>query len=83
MKNGRCPKCKATDVVADVQLCPPMQGELRAVIDTHTIAFIIQGQEAQPMRAWVCGKCGFTELYATHPDRILAADKQYRAMKPI
>jgi predicted nucleic-acid-binding Zn-ribbon protein len=78
MKNGRCMKCESADIVANVQVCPPMEGELRAVIDTHTIAFIIQGQESQPVRAWVCGKCGFTEFYAQHPERILAADRQYR-----
>ena len=78
MKNGHCPKCASTDVVAEVHVCPPMEGELQAVIDTHKIAFVIQGQESQPLRAWVCGQCGFTEFYALHPERILAADRIYR-----
>jgi hypothetical protein len=78
MKHGRCPKCESAEVVADVQICPPAEGELRAVIDTKTIALVIQGQEAQPVRAWICGSYGFTESYAKHPERILAADREYR-----
>jgi hypothetical protein len=34
--------------------------------------------KSQPVRAWGCAKCGFTEFYALHPERILAAERQYR-----
>jgi predicted nucleic-acid-binding Zn-ribbon protein len=72
MKNGRCPKCGSTEIMADVTV--------RDVGDSGPYPLRVEVEEPEPaqhgllwtpknaagdIRAWICSQCGYTELY-TH-----------------
>jgi len=73
MKNGTCPKCGSQAVMADV--------EVRDVGGTGPYTLRVAIQEPEPpkhgllwtpeditgeVHAWICTKCGYTELYTNN-----------------
>jgi predicted nucleic-acid-binding Zn-ribbon protein len=80
MKNKICPKCESKEIIEDaevrdydssshrplgvyVKLARPAGGVIKKVTASGEL------------RAWVCGECGYTELYATNYEELLAARK--------
>jgi hypothetical protein len=37
---------------------------------------IFKGAVSSKLRAWICGACGFTELYVTNPQKLLEAFRE-------
>jgi len=78
MRNSRqCPKCNHTEILS-VKVVPDT-GETRNEIRPMHVAKYKSGQSllsgekfsvAGQLTAAVCRKCGFTEMYATDPDKI-------------
>jgi predicted nucleic-acid-binding Zn-ribbon protein len=70
MKNGKCPKCGSKDVMADVEVRDDGQNgshPLRVVVEEpeppkHGFIWVA-GQSTGDVRAWICARCGYTELY--------------------
>jgi len=74
-----CPKCGSSERVPDVQLLPWKEQKFRvveALVYRHPAALLRKGAITTPLRAIVCGECGFTELYVAHPDELLAAYRE-------
>ena len=84
MRNHICPKCGSPDVVPDVEVRDYDASSYRELSVSVRLprppgAFIHKGSETSPLRAWVCGQCGYTELYAPNCRALLATHKQSQA----
>ena len=76
VKDGTCPKCESTDVIPNLKVVD--QGGafitgLKAVVEAAPHALLFKGRTSAELRTWVCGKCGYSELYARNPGRLLTA----------
>ena len=64
MKNGKCPKCASLKIIPDVsigQVVPNMHAESTLSIKYSDV------WNRKSVAAYVCGDCGYTELYAENP----------------
>lgn len=77
MKDGVCPKCSATTIMPNVYI--PTHGHYNAVqglaieIDNNPNAILLHAPQRYLLRAWVCGTCGYMELYVDDPRRLYKA----------
>lgn len=70
---GVCPKCKSGGIVPNVE-----------AVDSSSLSIRVYGEAGGyngrahnfPVRAWVCGACGYTELYVSQPQAVLRAYQQ-------
>lgn len=82
MYDGVCPKCQSTDVIPQVRVMDQTDYnevgalELGVVVDENPGAFIFKGKRRGTLYAWICGVCGFTELYVSNPGGLLEAYKK-------
>jgi hypothetical protein len=70
-----CPKCGSHKVIPRVL---DRDGEafdksLSVRIDRNPQALLFKGSEVVELRAWICGLCGFAELYVTQPALLWSA----------
>ena len=70
-----CPKCRSTDIIKDASVLDRGHGnadagELAVATYRKPDAFIFKGKMATAISAWVCGSCGFLELYADSPEAL-------------
>lgn len=76
MHNGVCLKCDSTDVISRVRIMDRGEsavGDLQVVVPEKPDALFFQGRQYGTLYAWICGFCGFTELYVSGPAELLAA----------
>jgi predicted nucleic-acid-binding Zn-ribbon protein len=76
MKDGRCPKCSSTDVIPNVSILEhngSVSENVKAVVAKNPKALFFRGKVKTSLKAWVCGSCGYTELYAKNPAALLDA----------
>lgn len=82
MKNGVCPKCQAANVIPNVVLRDTFQtaSELVGRLDEPAPDNFFQlRKQISVLRAWICGTCGYTEIYAADPTQLARAyDQGYR-----
>jgi ribosomal protein S27AE len=79
MQEENCSKCGSVEVIPDVFVLDRRHGgreDLTLVVPQNPDAWVFKGEVQSSLRAWVCGSCGFTELYATDPDLLLAAYRE-------
>jgi predicted nucleic-acid-binding Zn-ribbon protein len=78
MPEGRCAKCGSSDVTGAVDVVGGHGdgGPLRVVVEEKPEAWLFKGKVQSSLKAWVCGACGFTELYAQDPAALLAASRK-------
>ena len=81
MSDDCCPKCGSPDVVPDVRLLDRghanYQHDLQAQVEEHPDAWVFKGPVRSSLRARVCGRCGYTELYAQDPGALLAVHRKH------
>jgi predicted nucleic-acid-binding Zn-ribbon protein len=73
MKEGKCRNCGSRDIMADIEVRDDGRNgshPLRVVIEEpeppkHGRIWV-QEQSSGDLRAWICTKCGYTELYTTN-----------------
>jgi len=85
MREGACPKCGSADIVPNRPIRDLGHGnsvhELTTRVEERPDALIFKGETVESyLRAWVCGECGYTELYAT--DHRYLFDLYTRAQTP-
>lgn len=71
MQREVCPKCHSSMVIPDVQVGAFQAGNLHHLwlsIPENPDALIFKNLAYSALRAWVCGRCGYSELYTTQPD---------------
>jgi predicted nucleic-acid-binding Zn-ribbon protein len=78
VKSGKCVKCGSTDVLENVEVRDQDRHAHRPLnlvvrIKPPRSDAPTKTAEHSEVRAWVCGACGYTELYAAKPKALLAA----------
>ncbi len=73
-RTNKCPKCGSNDVIADAKAIDRSEGHLQTKLSVATFsnpdAFLFKGQMTTTVSAWICGDCGYVELYADSPQSI-------------
>jgi len=71
---ARCAKCASTDMIADAKVIDRghhyTETDLSVATHRKPQALLFKGQVTTTVSAWVCGACGFIELYADDPSKI-------------
>ena len=70
LKPTLCPKCRSAKVIPNVRILDHIYGgtvEPALEIQTRPHALMFKGGVARNLRAWVCGDCGYTELFVAEP----------------
>jgi predicted nucleic-acid-binding Zn-ribbon protein len=76
MRDGRCPKCGSAEVIPNVYIQDRGEGQtenLKVIVEENPHAWVFKGAVKTSLKAWICGVCGFTELYAKDPADLLTA----------
>ena len=68
----KCAKCGSDAVMSDVRVADALEEELAVEVQTKPHAMFLKGTVRVPLRATVCGACGYAELYATDAARLSA-----------
>jgi predicted nucleic-acid-binding Zn-ribbon protein len=79
-----CPKCGSTRIIHQVQIMDRSRngvGSLSLRRGTRALGGWLPLPRSFPVDAWVCGACGYTELYVREPAELLAADES--AARPL
>jgi len=74
---GTCPRCGSGRIIRQVQIVDRSDSgnqPLSVRRGTRTWAGWLKLPRSFPLDAWVCGGCGYTELYVREPAELLAAD---------
>jgi predicted nucleic-acid-binding Zn-ribbon protein len=74
-----CPKCKSPYIIPDVRIRDTGQassGALQVEVLKDPDALLFGKPVHSEMKAWICGSCGFTELYAEDPGNLWVAYKE-------
>ena len=83
MKNGTCPKCGETAILSGLRVADQgdyeMVRDLQFQVHTKPRALIFKKTHVAKLAAWVCMKCGYTELYVDNPQELWAAHQQMEA----
>ena len=70
----QCAKCGSNDIIADAKVIDRAHYSAQTDLSVGTFrkpeAFIFKGQVTTTVSAWVCGSCGFIELYADDPESL-------------
>jgi hypothetical protein len=75
---GTCPRCGSGRIIRQVQIIDRSDSgnqPLSLRRGTRTWAGWLKLPRSFPLDAWVCGGCGYTELYVRDPSELLAADE--------
>jgi predicted nucleic-acid-binding Zn-ribbon protein len=77
-----CPKCGSREVIPDVRIVDRGDNDWKRDLEVEVYdnpgALIFKGTHAGTLRASVCGRCGYAELYVTNSEELLAS---YRRSK--
>jgi predicted nucleic-acid-binding Zn-ribbon protein len=78
-----CPKCGSNKTIPEVFIedrgMSNVPWSLSVRVDEKPDAFLFKGRHTDALRAWICGECGFTELYVQNPQAVYAAYASARA----
>ncbi len=70
--SGRCPKCGSTNIIPRVRMIDRgdhnSTNDLQATLQAKTDALLFKEEVKFTLGAWICSKCGYTELYSTHAE---------------
>ena len=73
-KTNRCGKCEGSEILQNVMIADRFDGNLEAPlqlrVDFKPDAFMFKESKRSEIVAFVCMKCGFTELYTTSPQNL-------------
>jgi len=70
-RSGKCPKCESKNLIADAKVLDRGAYNIPSAISVATFrdpdVAIVDEKRSSKVSAWVCGACGFLELYADVP----------------
>jgi predicted nucleic-acid-binding Zn-ribbon protein len=84
MQNGICPKCNSHVIIKNQPVMEHGQGNLPLKLSITIPKRRRSGWFSSPVtngniRAWICGQCGYTELYTTNFKELLEADRELQS----
>ncbi len=80
MQKGTCPKCNSQMIIKDKPIADKGQyglpvGSLSVGVQGRRIGWLSREVANGEIRAWICGECGYTELYTTNFRELLNTDR--------
>ncbi len=72
-KTSQCPKCGSKEIITKAKILDRTQYgyvQLTVMTEENPDALIFRGEKTSPVSPWICKSCGYTELYADHPDSL-------------
>lgn len=73
-QSNQCPKCGCKEIIEDATMVDRGEGnfdyDLKVATYKRPEAILFRGKQYCAVSAWVCGECGYIELYAADPRRI-------------
>ncbi len=76
LKDGVCPRCGSEHVVSDVQLLDRgdahVSYDLAVRIERNPAALLFKQSTTYPIQPYICGDCGYLDLYVKDPDDLEA-----------
>ncbi|MHC1699306.1 MAG: hypothetical protein AB9919_14820 [Geobacteraceae bacterium] len=77
MKRKQCPKCNSGKFIHNVRVID-RNGEyqdmsLSVRVERKPDALLFKGSKDFELKAFICGECGYAELYAADPDKLWQA----------
>jgi len=86
VREQTCPKCGSPDIIPNVVIPDHyelgMANEMIMRISENPSAWIFKGTQKSTMRAWICGECGFVEMYVTQPRVLWEAWQKAQQQSP-
>ena len=79
LESKTCPQCGSTQIMTDVRVADALDEDLGAQVQRKPRAMLLKGTVRVQLKAQVCGECGYTELYAADPGRLLEAHRRGRS----
>jgi predicted nucleic-acid-binding Zn-ribbon protein len=75
--DGRCPKCGSEDRIPDVHVHGGFHARsLMVEIVEKPESWFEKGIHEGVLKATICGRCGFAELYVKNPEELLEVYRQ-------
>ncbi len=75
--HGTCPNCGSDKIIPSVMIVDhdgdDHDTNLTVRIDRNPNAILMKGAEVSSLRAWICGNCGYSRLFASNPNALWAA----------
>lgn len=75
-RTNQCLKCGSNEIIADAKALDNCYGgppDMSVATFRKPDAIMFKGQTISTLSAWVCGDCGYVELYADKPGLIKRA----------
>ena len=76
-----CPKCGSDRIVPTARLIDEGQSARKRAevgVEVNPHALVFKNETRTPLQARVCGACGYTELFAAHPEALWKAYVEQR-----
>lgn len=71
---NKCPKCGSTEIIADAKAIDRGHSDFQRELTVATFgkpdALVFKEKHKTTISAWVCGQCGYLELYADSPSTL-------------
>jgi hypothetical protein len=77
MTMTNCPRCQSDKIIPNVFIedrgMSNVPWRLSVRVDEKPEAVIFKGRHTNALRAWICGGCGYAELYVSNPKELYEA----------
>ncbi len=72
MRSGTCPKCESTEILEGVGVNTLGEGgpDGRIAFRLEETSGFLKKSTRVEAKAWICGACGYSELYAEDPGKL-------------
>ena len=78
-----CSKCQSDKLIPNVHIRDygdyNSNNQLSVEIYEKPDAWILKGTYEGPLNAWVCGNCGYTELYVENPHELYSKYQEIKS----
>lgn len=78
---GNCLKCGSDKIIPNARILSKMDygyysGDVHVEVYKDPYAFLFKGAMQARLRAWICGDCGYVELYTERPGELYSVYRQ-------
>jgi predicted nucleic-acid-binding Zn-ribbon protein len=74
MATSTCTKCGSTRIIPDADITDlSSAGPIAVCVNANPEAILFKGTHTGYLKAWICGDCGYTELYVDKANELYEA----------
>ncbi len=77
LKEGYCPKCGSREIAPNLDAVEEKGVSVRVY---ENPGVTLRGMKNFPLKAWICTRCGYAELYVSMPDELAKSYRRFLAM---